>query len=411
MAPKATTMNGEELAARLRGAQRYLLAAVFTLVALGLVLIYSASAVRAGRSGIDFIYLQRQCLWLAIGVMGFLVASRFDARWLERLWPLVLLGCLGLLVAVRIPGVGAEINGAYRWLRFAGFSLQPSEVAKLAMVLVLAAILARWERPVLPFFAGVLPVLLLIGLTCGLILIEPDVGTALLLGAVLLAILLAGGAHWAQVAGLGLLGAGGLGTLAFFHRARVVAAIDYIIQRVQAWYLGSRSGPGWHIWMGKTALGSGGVTGVGLGEGPAKLYFLPEAHTDFIFAIAGQELGLAGTLLIVGLYCFLLYQGLVLMRLLPTRFGRLFTFGFLFTIALQAAFNMAVVTALVPPKGISLPFVSFGGSGLCVMLAGVGVLNNLTCRAARRAAKAETEPAADLIDADETFRQRYGKAA
>lgn len=363
-----------------------LMGAAFTLIGIGLVLVYSASAVRHG--GWEFDLLVRQVRWLVIGLVGFgaIVAIGHDR--LRRAWPLVLLVTIGLLVAVRIPGVGTRVRGAYRWLRVGGFNMQPSELAKLSMVLVLASLLGGMERDKLRFYREVLPVSVLIGLSTGLVVIEPDFGTAALLAGVLVAMLLAGGASFWHVMLFGLAGAPGV----LYYG---LTKFDHITARVDAWWQGATDGAGWQPWMSQVALGSGGLTGVGSGQGAAKLYFLPDAHTDFIYAILGQEFGIAGTMLVLSIFCFFVVEGMRLVRYAPDRFGALLAFGIVLQIGFQAAFNIAVVTATIPPKGISLPFVSFGGSGLCVSLAGLAMLVSIT-RRVPQAAEVEIKESVQL---------------
>ncbi|GHS94333.1 putative lipid II flippase FtsW [Planctomycetales bacterium] len=368
--------NNDETAAGLAVWRTIFMASVFTLAALGVVLVYSASCVRAAAGGIDSIFLQRQLLWLVLGVGGYAVASRIDwarrGRWIGALFLLTLL----LLAAVRIPGVGAKVNGAYRWLRLGGFNMQPSELAKFAAVLALSAFLSRFPAK-LPFWRGFLPAGLMVGVVGGLVVIEPDVGTAALIGAVAGSMLVVGGARWWQIA---LIFGGAASGAAWFG----VHKFDYILKRVEAWQTNSIEGAGYQIHMSKVALGSGGVTGMGLGEGPAKLFYLPEAHTDFIFAIAGQELGLVGCLTIVGAFGALVVAGIKLLGRARDKFSGLLIYGAVMMLGLQAAFNLAVVTASIPPKGISLPFVSFGGSGLFIALTTAGAVLSVS-RPPRRA--------------------------
>ena len=361
-----------------------------TLVAFGLVLIYSASGVRAGHFGWEMKYLASQATWVVVGTVGMLIMSRIDYRLWARLSLPILVITIGLLAAVRLPGVGTRVRGAYRWLRFGGFNMQPSEVAKLSLVIVMAAFLARRKNGKLRFWQDVLPAACIMAAACGLIVIEPDFGTAALVGVILLGMLFVGGARWWQIGALVLAGVPPVGYYGFTR-------FDHILKRILAWLAGMKTGAGWQPWMSKMALGSGGVTGMGLGEGTAKLYYLPDAHTDFILAIAGQELGLIGAVGVVVAFAYFVHQGLRLVRLAPDRFGALLAFGIVTWIGLQAAFNVAVVTASIPPKGISLPFVSFGGSGLCVSLAAVGVLTNIA--RLRVAEIPETEAAGEAIQA------------
>lgn len=361
-----------EVRMRLLTSRNRLLIIMMTLVCTGLVLIYSASCVKAGNSaaGVDFAYLQKQMTWLLFGCAGMYLVSYLrpaHLRWFSK--PIGIVVFL-LLIAVLIPGIGTTVNGASRWLRWGG-NMQPSEFAKFGMVIVMASFLARFTHGGLPFWRGFLPGAALVGACCGLIMKEPDFGTAALIGGVLVAMLIVGGARFWQVASLAIVA---------IPPAIIIGItkFDYILSRVEAWHSGSKDDKGYQIWMSKVALGSGGLSGMGLGDGVSKLYYLPEAHTDFILAVAGQELGLCGTLFILLLFVAFVCEGIRLVRNLPDRFSALCAFGIIAVIGLQAAFNMAVVTASIPPKGISLPFISYGGSGLCMAMIAVGVLVALT---------------------------------
>ncbi len=391
-------VRSPEAVASLRG---LLLATVATLVAAGLVFVYSASAIRAAAAGWELHFLVRQLLYLGVGLAGLGVFARLDYRRLAKLWVPILAGTLLLLALVRVPGIGTEIRGAWRWFRIGPISVQPSEVAKLGLVIAVAAICARSGEGRLPFLRGLLPAggVLLAG--CGLVAIEPDIGTTALLGAILGSVCLVAGARLLHIALLGLLSVPPVAVYAFQR-------FDYIRERIDAWLEGSTLGAGWQPYMSKVALGSGGLTGTGLGQGPAKLYYLPDAHTDFILPIAGQELGLVATLGILACFVLLVGAGLWIVRHAPDRFGRLLAFGITVTIGLQAVFNMAVVTGSIPPKGISLPFVSYGGSGLCVSLAGVGILLAIL----RRTERLSREEDPQAADSGETEREgAYGPCA
>lgn len=350
--------------------QTWLGATVATLLGLGVILVYSASAIRAHQYGWSFFYLEKQCIWFLIGLGGLVITRFIPLAWWRRAAPLLFLFGLVLLLAVWMPGVGRQVNGAARWIRIGGYNAQPSEFAKIALILGLASFLSRFSTPPLPFFKGLLPATLLGGGAVGLIAMEPDLGTAALLGVVFSALLLVGGARLGHMMILALIALPPAGYYVFTH-------FDHVHRRIEAWLQGTSEGSGYQIMMSKLALGSGGIWGMGLGQGTAKLYYLPEAHTDFIFAVAGQELGLVGALGIVLLFGIFVIQGIRLILCLEDRFSQFLAFGITFLYGLQAAFNIAVVTASIPPKGISLPWVSFGGSGLCVALASVGFLLQL----------------------------------
>lgn len=375
----------------LRSIRDRLLAVSLTLVGLGVVLVYSASCVKAGNAGFDLTYLKKQLIWLGIGIVTMTVMSLMNIQRLKRFTLPLFLIVLALLAAVLIPGIGTRVNGASRWLRFAGFNMQPSEVAKIVMVLVMASFLARFEGKSLPFFKGFVPACFMTALVLGCIMLEPDFGTSALIGAVMGSMIVVGGAKlWHTLLAL----AGTIPPAAYI----AITKMDYIASRIQAWQAGEKDGKGYQIWMSKVALGSGGLTGMGLGEGVSKLYYLPEAHTDFILAIAGQELGLIGTVVIVLLFGVLVYEGMRLVKHAPSKFTALVAYGVTAVLGLQAAFNIAVVTASIPPKGISLPFISFGGSGLCVALAMIGALVSITRIEPEEPVKVDVEKIIELGD-------------
>ncbi|MDR3077612.1 MAG: FtsW/RodA/SpoVE family cell cycle protein, partial [Planctomycetota bacterium] len=294
----------------------------------------------------------------------------------RRLW-LPALAASNLLLLLVLTTLGTKVNGANRWFRWGSLNMQPSELAKIGMIVSVAAVLAGVGDGRPRFFRHVLPLCAASGLAVALIAMEPDFGTAALLAAALGVLMLAGGTRIWQLA---VLAAPALPAAAWFG----IAHYDHIGRRLDDWLAGSS----FHTNVSKLAIGSGGLWGMGLGQGPAKLDYLPEAHTDFIFAIAGQETGLVGTLSIIALFLIIVWQGMAIAARARDRFGSLLAFGVTAIIGGQALFNMGVVTGLMPPKGISLPFVSAGGSGLVVFYAMAGLLASVAgpAPAARRRA-------------------------
>ncbi len=366
-----------------------IIAVSMTLVGLGVVLVYSASCVKAGNAGFELTYLKKQLIWLSVGLLALLFMSVINIQKFKKI-AIPLFGLIVImLLAVLIPGIGTKVNGASRWLRFAGFNIQPSEVAKIGMIIVMSSFLARFGGKSLPFFKGFVPAVIMTAIVLGCIMLEPDFGTSALIGAVMGSMIVVGGAKlWHTLIAL----TGTIPPAAYI----AITKMDYIASRIQAWHAGEKDGKGYQIWMSKVALGSGGLTGMGLGEGVSKLYYLPEAHTDFIFAIAGQEFGLIGTCVIILLFGVLVYEGIRLVKHAPSKFTALIAYGITSIIGLQAVFNIAVVTASIPPKGISLPFISFGGSGLCVALAMIGALVSITRIEPEIPVKVDVEPVLEL---------------
>jgi cell division protein FtsW len=339
------------------------------LVAFGLVMVYSATSASATLgNGDPMSYLKRQAVYALIGLVFMIVASRLDYHRLRYLAPPFLLVALGLCTAVLV--LGPAINGARRWFVFGPASFQPSEVAKLALCLFASAYLARRRAP---RTLGELfkPLGLLTGIFCALIVIEPDLGTTITLCGMMLAILLVAGVP-TRLLLTATLAATAVGTLAIwfepYRRARFFSFLN-------PW--SDAQGSGFQIVQATIGIGSGGVTGVGLGQGVGKVSYLPEAHTDMIFAVIGEELGLVGSTFVIAAFAALALVGFRIALRCPDRFGKLLAAGITALVCGQAAINLAATLGIAPLTGIPLPFVSYGGSSLVVLLGGIGVLLNI----------------------------------
>ena len=349
------------------------------LTAFGLVMVYSATSAAAALGGSDpSYYLKREAIYALVGVALLMVLYRADYRALRYLAPVLMLSSIGLCFAVLV--VGQQVNGARRWLGVGPLSFQPSELAKLSLAIWAAAYLAR--RPA-PRTLGELlrPLGLTTGLVCALILVEPDLGTVIAIGIVLGAILIVSGAP------LRVLGTGGtlaamLGIAAIwiepYRRARFFSFLD-------PWH--DAQGAGYQTVQAIIGLGSGGPFGVGLGQGPSKVNYLPEAHTDMIFAVIGEELGLLGTTFVIALFGLFAYAGFRVALRCRDPFGKRLAAGLTTLVCGQALINLAAVLGLAPLTGITLPFVSYGGSSLIVSLAAVGVLLNIAGHGGRARAQ------------------------
>ena len=349
--------------------QRLLTLVTLGLVAFGLVMVYSAtSAAAALGDGDSMAYLERQAAYALLGIVLMATASRFDYHRLRYFAPGLLLVALGLCAAVLVAS--PAVNGAHRWFFLGPASFQPSELAKLALCLFAAVYLAR--RPA-PRTLGELarPLGIVTALFCGLILLEPDLGTTVSLCVMMLAVLLVAGVPLRVLTPVAIL-AIGVGLAAIwaepYRRARVFSFLD-------PWSDAQNSG--FQIIQAMIGIGSGGITGVGLGEGPQKTLYLPEAHTDMIFAVVGEELGLLGSVLVIGGFAAFGYVGFRIALRCSDPFGKLLASGLTALICGQAAINLAAVLGIAPLTGIPLPFVSYGGSSLVVLLAGVGILLNI----------------------------------
>ena len=349
--------------------QKLLVLVTLGLVAFGLVMVYSAtSASAAVGNGDPMSFLKRQAIYACLGIVVMALASRFDYHRLRFVAPPLLLVALGLCAAVLV--VAPEINGARRWFLVGPASFQPSELAKLALCLFAAVYLARRSAPRTP--AELLkPLGLLTAIFCGLILLEPDLGTTITLCGMMLAILLVAGVP-ARLLVTATFLAVGMGMLAIwvepYRRARVFSFLD-------PW--SDAEGSGFQIVQAMIGIGSGGVTGAGLGEGVGKISYLPEAHTDMIFAVIGEELGLVGSVLVIGAFAAFALVGFRIALRCRDPFGKLLAAGLTALVCGQAALNLAAVLGIAPLTGIPLPFVSYGGSSLVVLLAAVGILLNI----------------------------------
>ncbi|MFN2488229.1 MAG: putative lipid II flippase FtsW [Actinomycetota bacterium] len=350
-----------------------------SLVVLGLTMILSASSVSSfAQYGSSFLFFKRQLIWAVVGIACFAVLARLDYKRLKGLgYPAFLISVI-LLAAVLVPGVGIVAGGSARWIGLGPFSFQPSEVAKLALILFTSEVFARKQERSLSVLAHTaVPLLPALGILGALVMLQPDLGTSLLLGAIALGLLFIAGAPLVYLV---LLSAGGLAVAAVaalaedYRRARILAFLDPWKDPLNTGYQTIQS---------LIALGSGGWLGVGLGASRQKWMYIPNAHTDFIFAILGEEMGLLGTLAVLGTFSFLTYLGVQTARRAPDRFGMLLASGITIWIGVQALVNMGAVTAALPITGVPLPLVSFGGTSLVMSLAAMGILTNIATQARR----------------------------
>ncbi|AKF83084.1 stage V sporulation protein E [Myxococcus fulvus 124B02] len=353
-----------------------LLCAVLALVTMGLVMVYSASAVLAqDKLGDSLYFFKRQVTAAGLGLFAMAVAMKVGWRKLARWAYPLLLAAIVLLVLVAIPGIGSTAGGARRWIRLPGFSLQPAEVAKFAWVVYLSYSLAKKREKVATFSVGFLPHLALCGILVMLCMLQPDFGSSVLLVFMLFVLLFAAGAKLSYLVGSILLAL----PLAYV----AIASSPYRMKRILAFLdpWAHRHDVGYQVAESLMSIGSGGVSGLGLGDGRQKLFFLPEAHTDFIFAILGEETGLIGVGVLVVLYAIVLWRGVRASLAAGESFGTYLGLGISSIIAFQATVNMCVAMGLLPTKGLTLPFVSYGGSSLVVLMGAAGVLLSLSASA------------------------------
>ena len=353
-----------------------LFAVVAALSLFGVAMVYSSSAIismEKSDGATQFMFLTKQFFAAVIGLVVMYLVSKIHYKWYQHVYFVYgfYLLTVGLLVAVFFF---PEINGAQRWIRFPGFSFQPSEFAKISLPIFLAFFLTRNEKIVGDFRETLLPCSLFFGVLAALVFYEPDLGTVIVLSAIFVAVYFAAGAkvwHLASVAGvLGIIGTAAL-IFSPWRMARLAAFIDPCSPE-------NRQETGYQVCQSLMTIGSGGILGEGFAHGQQKMGYLPYPYSDFIFAIVGEELGLIGTLGVVFAFGFLLWRGARAAVLAPDRFGMLLGMGLITGIIVQALFNISVAVSILPAKGIPLPFISFGGSSIIVTMVAVGILLNIS---------------------------------
>jgi len=351
---------------------KWLFSATVGLALFGVVMVYSASAVIAqSENHSQFHYVIKQGIWTMLGFGAMFIAMRFDYQRLNRRW--IVYGALLLTIFLLLAVFAfSPVNGARRWIKFGGMSAQPSEIAKLALAIFLAYFLEKRAGLEDSFWKTFLPCMIPLAVLAGLVAKEPDLGTALMLAIIAITICFAAGVrprHVVYAAVPGLLYVAKMVIFTPFRWKRMATFID-------PW--ADQQGSGYQVVQSLIAVGSGGPHGLGFAQGRQKLLFLPFAHSDFIFAVIGEELGLIGALIVVLVFLVFLWRGMRAALRAPDRFGMLLGIGIVVGIVAQALLNISVVLALVPTKGIPLPFISYGGSSLVPTLAGVGILLNIS---------------------------------
>jgi cell division protein FtsW len=371
---------------RLKLAVTVLVFCVAALLSLGLVMLYSSSMADHGSH-----FVKVQLLWAGLGLICCITAAFLDYQLLKKLALPLFVVAVVLLALVFVPHIGIRRNGASRWVGFHGVSLfQPSEVAKLVLIIALAWYGERYQRQMTTLKKGVLIPGLMISVVLGLVFREPDRGTTILLAGVSATLLLIAGVRWRFIIPPVLLAAVGLAVSLIRDPMRA--------RRILSWWNleQSKSGVGYQAYEAMLALGAGGWTGLGLGNSRQKLGFVPEHHTDFILSIIGEELGLIATILVIMGFVLLVFCGIYIAVRAPDTFGLLLGSGITFTIGLQAFINIGVVTSALPNKGLPLPFISYGGSNLLLMLSSIGILLSIA-RQAREPEPMEERNAARTV--------------
>ena len=342
------------------------------LVCIGIVMIYSASSIYAWERYNDgLFFLKRHLVFVLLGAALAFLAMSLDYRNLKRWAKPLLIFSVFLLILVLIPGIGREVAGARRWFRFKYISFQPSELANLAMIIYVADFISRKGEDIKTFLKGFLPPVCILGFVALLILIQPDLGTTLALGVVVFIMLFVAGIRPVYLLSIILASLPMLYVLIFnvaYRRARILAFLN-------PWL--DPKGSGFQIIQSQIALGSGGIFGQGLGHSKQKLFYLPAAHTDFIFSIIGEELGLLGTLGTIILFMVFIQQSLKVIKNSPDKFSYFLSIGLVSMICLKAVINIGVSCGILPTKGLPLPFISYGGSSFIFDLVSVGILINI----------------------------------
>lgn len=349
-----------------------LLISVVIISVFGILMIYSASYIWAEyKYGDALKYVKNQGLFFIVGLILMIIISKIDYKIYLKKSNLILLVCLALLILVLIPGIGTVRNGSRSWFGIGSFGIQPSEFTKLGLIIFVSKYLACNEKST-KNFKGILPILCLLVLIFGLIMLQPDFGTGTIIVMSIIGILFVGGVNFKYFIRLGIVGVVGI--------VGLILAAPYRLSRILS-FLNPWSDPlgsGFQIIQSLYAIGPGGLFGYGIGNSRQKHFFLPEPQTDFIFSIISEELGFLGCVIVVGLFIAICYTGFKISRNCDDKFGKYLSFGIIFQIAFQACLNLMVVVGLIPVTGVTLPFLSYGGSSLLITLCSIGIVLNIS---------------------------------
>jgi len=356
----------------MRGKSAYILfLAVLALLVIGIVMLFSTSAYARDSHGDVYFFIKRQAIWIGIGLVGCIFAALVNYQFWQKTWWLWFAVALAALALCYIPHIGMRINGSRRWVGYGPITFQPSEFAKIATIFFLAAWFARSEKPDGNVLSGFIIPLAIISVPAALVLGEVDLGTTALIGTTAFVVMFIAGTNPLLLGGLAVAGLGGLLVVATQISERMGRLSAFLHPQTY------KDDAGLQQMQALIAWGSGGMEGLGLGNGRQKMLYLPYAHTDFIFPIIGEELGLRFSLLVVFLFVVIIVCGIMIALHARDRFGLLLGCGIVSLLALQAAVNIGVTTSLLPNKGLTLPFISYGGSNLAACMFGIGVLVNI----------------------------------
>jgi len=356
-----------------RATDTLLLVSVLALLSIGIIMVYSTSSIIALKFYQDeYYFLKKELIYAVLGIILILTFARIPYQYLGKKAHLILFLSFLALILVLIPGIGVCIGGSRRWVHFGPLSLQPAEFAKLGLVIYLSYFIYKKQDHIKTLSTGFLPPLIITGILSVLVLLQPDFGTTFLLVSLLFILLFIGGARIRYLL-LVIIAFGGLGSL-------LVLKSPYRLERVMTFLdpWKDPTGAGFQIIQSFIAFGTGGVFGQGLGNGKQKLFYLPEAHTDFIFSVLGEELGLLGVLAVISLFSIVIFCGIKISLRSRDLFGTYLSIGIISLIGLQAIVNMGVVMGMLPTKGTTLPFISYGGTSLMVNMIATGILLNIS---------------------------------
>ncbi len=346
---------------------------VILLSIFGIIMIYSSSSIWAEyKFDNSFHYMILQSIFLLIGIIGMIIASKIDYKIYLKYANKILILCFILLVLVLIPGIGTIRNGSQSWFGIGPFGIQPSEAAKIGLIIFTSKYLSNSNKFLSSFKKGVLPILGILIVFFGLIMLQPDLGTGSVLFISIIAMLFVAGVNMKFFIGMGITGLIGLVILIVIAPYRM----DRITSFINPW--NDPLGTGFQIIQSLYAIGPGGLLGQGFGSSIQKHFYLPEPQTDFIFSIICEEFGLMGAVIVVGFFLIILYQGIKIALRCEDKFGKYLSYGMIFQIMFQALMNLMVVIGMIPVTGVTLPFLSYGGSSLLISLASIGVILNIS---------------------------------
>jgi len=349
-----------------------LLFSVLFLVGIGIVMVYSASSALALKKfGSDYYFLKKQALFSVFGIVALVICSHVPFKAYRVFTYPILVLALALLAAVQISGIGISAGGSLRWLRLGPLSFQPTEFARLAMVIYLAYSMSKKQEMIKDFYVGFMPHVMVLAMFTVLIFMQPDFGSVVILGAVTWMMMFVGGVRLLHLLSALVL----ILPVAYYFMLNAEYRIRRIISFLDPWQYPTDEG--YQIVHSLMAFGTGGIWGTGIGKGYQKLFYLPEPHTDFIFSVIGEELGLWGVMVILAIYVLILWRGIRIARNATDTFGTYLATGIIGTITLQVCVNMGVALGLLPTKGLTLPFLSYGGTSLLINMASIGILMNI----------------------------------